>query len=66
MEEFNKILKFPMFDAMVAPMHDKQPGLVATGCRYLGDQFRRQVKMKVGGSHGGKIAVRRENGQFTI
>ena len=52
MEKFHKILKLPVFDAIFAPMQDKQPGLVATGCWLLGNQFRRQLKMKIGGSHG--------------
>jgi hypothetical protein len=55
-----------MFNAMVAPMQNQQPGLIAVRCWFLGNQFGRQMKMKVGGSHGGRITGRGENGQFTI
>ncbi len=65
-KKFNKILKSPVFDAMVGAMQNQQFGLIAVRRWFLGNQLRRQMKMKVGGSHGSRITGRGENGQFTI
>ena len=65
-QKIRKILKLPVFDALPVAMQDQQPGLIAARGRLLGDQFGRQIKMKIGGSHGGKIAVWAEKGQFTM
>ena len=65
-EQIGKILKLKMLQAMLGAMNDQQPGLVPARGGLLRDQFGRQVKMKVGGSHGGNLPDRGENGQFTI
>ncbi|HUC84552.1 MAG TPA: hypothetical protein VL970_05110, partial [Candidatus Acidoferrales bacterium] len=63
-EKFGKIFELTMFDALISAVQDQEPGGITAGGRLLGDQFRRQIEMKIGGSHRTNIAVLAEKGQF--
>jgi hypothetical protein len=61
-----KVFKSTVFDALSLAMEDEHPGMVPAAGWLLGDQFRRQVKMEICGSHGPSIAMGDKKEQFTI
>ena len=50
-KKFQQIAKFPVFDPSAGAMQNQQPRFVAPGRGMLRDQFRRQGKIKISGSH---------------
>jgi hypothetical protein len=57
LEKIGEVLELTVFDLAGVAMEDEEAGLIAAGGGLLGDQFRGQVVMEIGGSHGGRIAV---------
>jgi hypothetical protein len=52
-----QIPELTVFDVAIAAMQDQEPRFIALRRGMLRDQSGRQIKMEIGGSHGGKFQV---------
>ena len=50
-QKFQQIRESPVFDAIFIAMQDQETGFIPFGRGMLRDQFRREIKIKIGGSH---------------
>ena len=54
-EKFQQIRKSPVFEPVPVAMQNQQPRFIPFGRGMLRDQFRRQNKIKISGSHRAKV-----------